>query len=389
MPQGDYGYKSLYGGGGNHPFQAWGGDLPGTLPYIDGTGEAPSGLLDCARAALPMDFSGNLLVTIWNENTINRYVTQRRGVSLTATNSVLVSGGQDFRPVALDADSRGNIFITDWVLVDYPNHGRGRIWRLSPKPNQPVIRPRPYHAVPKTDTAFEPFKEILSAGSASDLAKLEAAFRSDDAFLRHAAVVALSNPIFRERALDASNDSDFRLRLGALLALRRAKTDESEQLLRTLLRDTHSEIRRMALVWAGEQRFTNLREDLDQAVAGPDTSAALFETYLAAVENLSPPFVETFRDRAKDKSSQLTRKLPPGLLESIIRDEGRSARVRALAIPRLENQDRDGSYQLLAQLLRYHDGALQREAIRSLGRSSHENAVEDFRNLVAFLEALK
>jgi len=178
----------------------------------------------------------------------------------------------------------GNIFITDWVLVDYPNHGRGRIWRLSPKPNQPVTEPRPYYASPKTDTAFEPFKELVSARSANDLAKLEAAFRSDDAFLRHAAVVALSNPTFRERAQDASIDSDFRLRLGALLALRRAKADEAEQILKVFLRDAHSEIRHTALVWAGEQRFTNLREDLDHAIAGSDTSAALFETYLAAVE---------------------------------------------------------------------------------------------------------
>ena len=46
---GDYGHKSVYGGGGNHPFQGWDGTLPGTLPFISGTGEAPCDLIDGKR----------------------------------------------------------------------------------------------------------------------------------------------------------------------------------------------------------------------------------------------------------------------------------------------------------------------------------------------------
>ncbi|MEZ6115852.1 MAG: hypothetical protein R3C28_04675 [Pirellulaceae bacterium] len=34
--------------------------------------------------------------------------------------------------MAFAADSLGNLFVTDWMLVDYPNHGKGRIWRISP-----------------------------------------------------------------------------------------------------------------------------------------------------------------------------------------------------------------------------------------------------------------
>ena len=41
VPGGDYGYKSLYGGSGLHPFVAWNGELPGTLPYAAALGEAP------------------------------------------------------------------------------------------------------------------------------------------------------------------------------------------------------------------------------------------------------------------------------------------------------------------------------------------------------------
>lgn len=38
---GDYGYKSIFGGSGVHPYSAWNGELSGTLPYAVALGEAP------------------------------------------------------------------------------------------------------------------------------------------------------------------------------------------------------------------------------------------------------------------------------------------------------------------------------------------------------------
>ncbi len=52
VPGGDYGYRYRNGRAGLHPFTAWNGELPGTLPMIAGTGEAPSGLLTCEFAGL-------------------------------------------------------------------------------------------------------------------------------------------------------------------------------------------------------------------------------------------------------------------------------------------------------------------------------------------------
>ncbi|MCA9259738.1 MAG: cellulase family glycosylhydrolase, partial [Planctomycetales bacterium] len=66
---GDFGYLSLYGGSGNHPFQGWEGERPGTLPMINGVGEAPCDLLHCRATALPDDFANDVLVTVWNEYT--------------------------------------------------------------------------------------------------------------------------------------------------------------------------------------------------------------------------------------------------------------------------------------------------------------------------------
>ena len=45
---GDYGYQSMYGGSGIHPYLAWNGELPGTLPYAAPLGEAPCALIDAA-----------------------------------------------------------------------------------------------------------------------------------------------------------------------------------------------------------------------------------------------------------------------------------------------------------------------------------------------------
>lgn len=372
---GDYGYKSLYGGSGNHPFLGWEGELPGTLPMIDGTGEAPSGLLDCARAALPRDYAGNLMVTIWNENTITRHTTSPKGLSLAATNQILVSGDQDFRPVALDADSRGAVYITDWVLVDYPNHGRGRIWRLAAKPGQAVSTPRPAFASSERDARFETFKSLIQSTNASDFATLQTALLSPDPFVRHGAVSSLARPAFKERLMDAANDSRASVRLGSLLALRRIQTEVPEALLRAWLRDSSADIRRMALIWIGERGLVNLKDSLKDALLGNEVSATLFETYLAAMESLDPAYLEAFKKREQDKANQLRRKLPDRLLANIVTETNGSARVRSLALARLDAREAVGLVPTIVEFARHPDRGLQTEALRTLGGLDHPEVV--------------
>ena len=92
---GDYGYKAVYGGGGNHPFQGWDGSLPGTLPFIAGTGEAPSGLIDCRRSSLPPEYANSVLVTVWNENSIERFDLKPTGASVTSNGRIpFLTGGK-------------------------------------------------------------------------------------------------------------------------------------------------------------------------------------------------------------------------------------------------------------------------------------------------------
>ncbi len=73
---GDYGYQFRYGRSGRHPFQSWDGQLPGTLPMVSGTGEAPCEVLSYESDGLPREYVGNLLVTSWADHRVERYRAQ-------------------------------------------------------------------------------------------------------------------------------------------------------------------------------------------------------------------------------------------------------------------------------------------------------------------------
>jgi len=86
---GDYGYKFRYGRSGLHPYSAWNGEIPGTLPMVAGTGEAPSGILNRGDG---------LLVTSWGDHAIEIYRPKPWGASLRAEREVLAQGDEWFRP---------------------------------------------------------------------------------------------------------------------------------------------------------------------------------------------------------------------------------------------------------------------------------------------------
>ncbi len=133
IPGGDYGYRFRNGRKGLHPFTSWNGEIPGTLPMVAGTGEAPSGILAYESDGLPPEYLGNLLVTSWGDHRIDRFRLQPKGTSFTSLAEPLITGGENFRPVGIATAPDGSLFCTDWVLRDYKLHGHGRIWKISPK----------------------------------------------------------------------------------------------------------------------------------------------------------------------------------------------------------------------------------------------------------------
>ena len=131
IPGGDFGYRFRNGRKGLHPFTAWNGEIPGTLPMVAGTGEAPSGIVAYESDQLPNEYVGNLLVTSWGDHRIDRFRLETQGASITSRAEPLIVGGTNFRPVGLAVAPDGSLFCTDWVLEDYKLHGQGRVWRIS------------------------------------------------------------------------------------------------------------------------------------------------------------------------------------------------------------------------------------------------------------------
>jgi putative membrane-bound dehydrogenase-like protein len=128
---GDYGYRFRNGRKGLHPFTAWNGEIPGTLPMVAGTGEAPSGIVAYESDLLPDEYRGDLLATSWGDHRIDRFRLKPKGASFESIAEPLITGGENFRPVGLALAPDGSLYCTDWVLREYKLHGKGRIWRIS------------------------------------------------------------------------------------------------------------------------------------------------------------------------------------------------------------------------------------------------------------------
>jgi putative membrane-bound dehydrogenase-like protein len=372
---GDYGFKTLYGGSGLHPYDAWDGELPGTLPMLAATGEAPSGVLDADKAALPADYAGNILATIWGTHRIARFRPRPAGASLRAREEVLVEGSRLFRPVGIAAGPDGTIYVTDWVKKDYPNHGLGRIWRLSARPGVPTTRPRDPWAPPIATAAALRLSRLSSAETLDRYDELIRSLTEDDPFLRSAAISALARPVFQvQRLFDDLGHADPQIRLGILLALRRAKQASPLPIVKRLLADPDEDVRKMALIWAGESMLLPLAAEIDQAVSTPGVSPELFRVYLATAQLLTQEEANTLR--RKVPGHQIKRAPHTPTVNAVLRDRSKSSRVRAVALTFVDQPDRKDTFALLTEFVRGADPLLQLEAVRTLAGSTTARAAE-------------
>jgi putative membrane-bound dehydrogenase-like protein len=371
---GDYGYQSLYGGSGIHPYLAWDGELPGTLPYAAGIGEAPSGMIHGSVTSLPTDYRDQLLVTIWEESSIVRVELEEHGASVRGRVAKVVQGGEEFRPVAFATDSRGNVYFTDWVQRIYLNHGMGRVWRLEARERRDVERnrPRPAFAPHEPDEGVRRLQSLYAMESPSDFPRLRDALASDDPFVRTAAITSLQRPAFRNAVVEATRDPDPAVRSGAVLALHRAGHQGGEAIARRLLADPDPEVRQTALIWIGSAGMLPLRPELDRALEQVPVTPRLFEVYLATVERLTPEFVRAYRAR-ETPAAQLPRALPQGFVRRFVADRGRPEELRAIAVAHLDRTE--ASEHLLLELAREQAApAVRVEAIRSLAYLGSEAA---------------
>jgi putative membrane-bound dehydrogenase-like protein len=338
---GDYGYLYQYGRAGTHPLQAWNGELPGTLPMVCGTGEAPTAIVD---------YAGTLWVTSWGDHRIERYRLVPQGASYGATREVVVQGDADFRPTGLAVAPDGSMCFGDWVLRDYPVHGHGRIWRLI-LPAEEVELPFP-------------------ARSSADFAKSHGVghpwLKSDDPFYRTDASWALSRNVdLLEMSSEALQDSKASLpRLGILQALRIAGGTDHELILRNALRDESPDVRLYALRWIGDERLTALREDVAKLLENPPPNARYYLAVLAAIDWLD------------NKPEMRERNIGDELLVRELQNETRSQEAQALALSLLSPDAKFLTVERLQNYLESDFRPLRLEAVRTLAQRTNADRFE-------------
>lgn len=365
---GDYGFECLYGGSGLHPFLAWNGELPGTIGMVSALGEAPCALIDAQFTNFGNDFRNTVLVNIWEEKNIVRIPIRKNGTSIQGIPEVLVQGDTSFHPVAMAVDSKGNLYISDWVRRHYPNHGQGKIWRLESKSKQPV----------KQD--IEPSKverELTELTNAQLFARLDHADNYEFSVIRDrlktdgvdVAVLYLTNP-------------DANKRLQGLLILLKSGYFLPSEILSSLLRDDHETIRKMALIYTGKKMRVDQQSVLFNILREDRVGSDLFEIYLATLQHLQPEFITNYQEKSGITADKQKNKLPANFIENILVDKKISGAIRAMALPYLKDLPTK-KYLLLELLSSTSDQAFTvslLKAIRSSGGtklSSLETLVEN------------
>ncbi len=347
---GDYGYRFRNGRKGTHPFTSWFGELPGTLPMVSGTGEAPSGIVGGFEVIPKEIASRDLLVTSWGDHRIERYAPQTSGASFKSEMVPLVTGGENFRPVGIAIHPDGSYWFSDWVDKSYQLHSKGRLWRIvTPRKKKPGIvscgfttRLNPPEAV-RRDSIIE---VIYSPRNPPEyIAEMLGGYLNKPTVLpngidflpltkpdkpgevRYAATRRLDpkNEQQRERLLELVGDpdpfiqqaarwalkpaaeelADFEFakekrpatRLGIALVLAEANRPAGKKRIPELLNDTDPLVRFVAIKWIGEERLKEVwaavKEDLEKQLATRQELEAFLATSAFLAEDKYDPGKES------------------------------------------------------------------------------------------------
>lgn len=353
VPQGDYGYIYKYSAHGLHPYIAWNGELPGTLPMISGTGEAPCSILDAATVQMPHEYDGAFFITSWGDHYLEYYFPKPFGASFRADRHILIQGDENFRPVTLAPAPDGSIYFTDWIRRDYSVTQLGRIWHLWVKPGVKTNRAIDSEKKLPLTAAEKRMQKLLAANSLKSFSELISALLDKDPFIFGTAITSLARPVFREKILGEVENRNPKIRLGALLALRRGGFTNANSLLSKALKDPDDQVRLVALKWIGEDEIKSLAERIAVALSAGPVSQDLFRTYAATAQILS----------GTEKSSAAT--LVPA---------NAPASVRTMVLAMSAMQDDRTALEILGKSAREVETGLRIEAVRTLAQSTNAAA---------------
>jgi putative heme-binding domain-containing protein len=360
---GDYGFKFRNGRKGLHPFTAWNGELPGTLPMICGTGEAPCAVLQYQNDAFPAEYRGTLLATAWGDHMIQRFALETKGASFTAKPETIVLGGEFFRPVGMAQAPDGSIFFSDWVDRSYELHGKGRLWRLRAK--SPGTAPTANRA-PKDSPELLRMNEVLATTSKDRLPGLLPLLADPDPFLAGAAIETLSRVGGASFLLPQVSHPDPRIRLGVLLALRRTADTSA---VAKFLEDGDVAIRRAAIQWAGEDHLGDLAAAMEKTASRLPVTKDIFEAFLASTDLL-----------AGRNPSQVDQVGSDLLIARVLDDSAEPAELRSLALRMLRPDHPSVTVPKLEKLFE-GEPALRADVVRALMNRPDEPAQAILRRL--------
>lgn len=340
VENGDYGYRFRNGRKGLHPFTSWNGELPGTLPMLAGTGEAPSGVIEDATQP------GSLLVTSWGDHRIERYTLQKSGATYSSKKSIVAQGGDDFRPVGIGQDTEGNVYFTDWVLKDYNLHKQGRIWVLKPK-------------------------EAISTDSKVPKASLTWAYwqpariDSNDPFERHFAHASQQFSPENLTKIELSAFASPTERAEYAVAFRQRTPAAAARRIPELLGDASSRVRFVAIQWIGEEKLKQFEPALRENMQKHSSRREEMEATLVALRMVAGEETKTQDEQGAD-----------AIVLKMVLDEELAPYSRARALRYLKPDHAKLTLETLKGFLESKEDELRLEAIRTLRERSEPAATE-------------
>lgn len=357
----DYGYEYRYGRTGLHPLISWTGDLPGNIPMIAGTGEAPCDIISTAGTGLTPKGNDDLLVACWADHRIERYSLRQdddRG-QVTATRSVFVAGGNEFRPVGLQTAPNGDIYLTDWVSASYQLHGKGRIWRIKIDATQAQGGDKAEPAEDKPQrgtgslTVAELIQRIERAPMPQRLDMVLTLGRHQDPLVRHAAVLRIvqlanNDPGWFRELFDQPETI-------VLLAARRSswRTEfESSDLIKNGLASMRLDPWKVAVKWIADEQLQSHRKLLEDELNRTDLAVEQFLMLAAALQRLD--------------GEEPTDVPPTELLWNMIIDDQKAVALRTAALRLLPSHPEQTPWDSILQLTSHEHPELRREAIQKL-----------------------
>ncbi|MEM7601211.1 MAG: PVC-type heme-binding CxxCH protein [Verrucomicrobiota bacterium] len=317
----DFGFEFRYGRSGRHPLQTWTGEFPGTLGMVTPIGEGACGVIPFGP--------GELLVASWADNRVYRHELEPDGRSFSASRNLFLGGSNQFRPVHFSYNADGTeLYITDWVLRNYPVHGEGRVWKV--KFNKPVDFTL---TKPDDPSPMNPEEAVSSLGNPDPYVRTEAVrfvAQNLDQDWR-----TIENPVARSHYA---------------VAMKRSGKESARAQLPHLLNDPDEAVCFVAVKWIADEKLTEFKVQLREQIDRDELSQTLLFAILAAEQTLNG-------EKPSDTPST-------NQLRSLFNDQTRDSTLRALALSLMPPDSLP--INRLTQMALENPPAIRLEAIRNL-----------------------